>query len=52
MSEVNKLIEISKKEVGYLEKKSNKNLDSKTEKQKDACDFLRELAVFLLERNY
>ena len=24
----------------------------KTEKQKEACDFLRELAVFLLERNY
>ena len=31
MSEVNKLIEIAKAEVGYLEKKSNSNLDSKTE---------------------
>ena len=26
--------------------------DGKTEKQKEACEFLRELAVFLLERNY
>lgn len=30
MSEINKLIEIATKEVGYLEKKTNKNLDSKT----------------------
>lgn len=30
MSEINKLIEVATKEVGYLEKKSNKNLDSKT----------------------
>lgn len=30
MSEITKLIEIATKEVGYLEKKSNKNLDSKT----------------------
>jgi uncharacterized protein YgiM (DUF1202 family) len=30
MSEINKLIEIAKAEEGYLEKKSNKNLDSKT----------------------
>ena len=30
MSEITKLIEIAKKEVGYLEKKSNSNLDSKT----------------------
>lgn len=29
MSEVNKLIEIATNEVGYLEKRSNKNLDSK-----------------------
>lgn len=31
MSEIIKLIEIAKAEEGYLEKKSNKNLDSKTE---------------------
>lgn len=30
MSEINKLIEVAKAEVGYLEKKSNKDLDSKT----------------------
>lgn len=30
MSEINKLIEIAIKEVGYLEKKTNSNLDSKT----------------------
>lgn len=30
MSEINKLIEVAKAEVGYLEKKSNEDLDSKT----------------------
>ena len=30
MNEVNKLIEVAKAEIGYLEKKTNKNLDSKT----------------------
>ena len=30
MSEINKLIEIATKEAGYLEKKTNKDLDSKT----------------------
>lgn len=30
MSEINKLIEVAKAEVGYLEKKTNSNLDSKT----------------------
>lgn len=30
MNEVNNLIEVAKAEIGYLEKKTNKNLDSKT----------------------
>lgn len=30
MSEINKIIEVAKNEVGYLEKKSNSQLDSKT----------------------
>ena len=50
-------IEGSKKILRELTDKAFKACDRmrefcKTEKQKDACDFLRELAVFLLERNY
>ena len=50
-------IEGSKKMLRELTEKAFKACDRmrdfcKTEKQKEACEFLRELAVFLLERNY